>query len=568
MSAIKEKLSAGKDYLKNYWSEPAPNNYLSVKEKVAYGGAQIGTFIFSTVVAYMTFTPNWFCGAIVGIDYADFAKITIFTSIINYFFMFLSPFSILIFENHGVLEKKTKISANLAFISELIVGIALYFAPIDLLENVPQFGMVALPQILANLLVLNAITNYVTWFVRRKWCGKYGRMKPIIIAFGIPAAVLMSVIPFIDFNSMQYAYQVVVLHFLFSLLAVFTAQFCNIQGLVQFISPNSEERQTMYSIVPIITGLVPSVISLFFPVLIGTTGGFTELLTYKIFVPIFAITGVVITIICMLQVKERIIEKPNENTQKVKFFKGVKNVLINPHLWIINFSNLFGVWTVLFSQILQWWFVYSIRLESWFGVASNVIVLSMTAGNLLTPFLIKKFEKGTILVWARIFSLLCVGLMYWAINMSSITVGLVVFMLAALLKNLFSPIETGLLAGVTSDALDYHQWKYGERADNMMSIFGMLLAPVTMLLNLILPKLLNNIGFSSDWDLLYNPQVIAGVFNVYVILTSIGILCSTVPFFFYKLTKEQHAQCIKEMQDRVGEVSFHAGQEVHETAEI
>lgn len=105
----------------------------------------------------------------------------------------------------------------------------------------------------------------------------------------------------------------------------------------------------------------------------------------------------------MLQVKERIIEKPNENKQKVKFFKGVKNVLKNPHLWIINFSNLFGVWTVLFSQILQWWFVYSIRLESWFGIASNVIVLSMTAGNLLTPFLIKKFEKGTILVWARIF---------------------------------------------------------------------------------------------------------------------------------------------------------------------
>ena len=77
MTDIKEKLATGKNYLKNYWSEPAPNNYLSVKEKVAYGGAQIGTFIFSTVVAYMTFTPNWFCGAIVGIDYADFDNIIV-----------------------------------------------------------------------------------------------------------------------------------------------------------------------------------------------------------------------------------------------------------------------------------------------------------------------------------------------------------------------------------------------------------------------------------------------------------------------------------------------------------
>ena len=109
MTDIKGKLSDGKNYLKNYWSEPAPNNYLSVKEKVAYGGAQIGTFIFSTVVAYMTFTPNWFCGAIVGIDYADFAKITIFTSIMNYFFMFLSPFSILIFEITAFWRKKQKL---------------------------------------------------------------------------------------------------------------------------------------------------------------------------------------------------------------------------------------------------------------------------------------------------------------------------------------------------------------------------------------------------------------------------------------------------------------------------
>jgi hypothetical protein len=56
MTDIKGKLSAGKNYLKNYWSEPAPNNYLSVKEKVAYGGAQIGTFIFNRSCLYDFYT--------------------------------------------------------------------------------------------------------------------------------------------------------------------------------------------------------------------------------------------------------------------------------------------------------------------------------------------------------------------------------------------------------------------------------------------------------------------------------------------------------------------------------
>lgn len=57
MTDIKGKLSAGKNYLKNYWSEPAPNNYLSVKEKVAYGGcANRYIYIFNRSCLYDFYT--------------------------------------------------------------------------------------------------------------------------------------------------------------------------------------------------------------------------------------------------------------------------------------------------------------------------------------------------------------------------------------------------------------------------------------------------------------------------------------------------------------------------------
>lgn len=565
----KELCTKAITYTKKYWKTPAPGNYVSLREKVAYGGAQCGIYVFSAIMGYMTFSASYYCGAIMKINYMDFYNITIISTILSYVLMFLSPIGILIFENHGVLSKKMKIFANTAYISEIIIGICLYFLPTNLGEElIPSLGMTAMPQIIANILVLNGLTSYITWFVRRKWCAKYGRLKPIIIAFGLPGAIVMSVIPFLPLQGVEYAWKLVILHFAFSLMSTFTGQFCNVQGLVTFMSPNSQERQSMYSIIPIVTGLVPSLIGMFFPILIGMTGGFTELETYRVFVPIFAFAGVIIATLCLFKVKERIIEPVDENRPKVTFFKGAKNVLKSSHLWIINISNMFAVWSNLFGSILQWWFVYSLRIEWFYGFAANIVVLSMTLGNIMTPILIKKFEKKTIIIWARIFSLVCVFIMFGAIKLSGKIVSIVLFMFACLLKNAFSPIENGINSGLTADALDYHQYKYGERADNMSSVFGILLSPVTMLIGYVLPAILKTVGFTSDWDILYDNQTIVSVFNIYIFLSIIGIVLSIIPFFFYNLTREKHDKCIQAMTDRVGKTDFEAGKAEEETPPV
>ncbi|MEG1963627.1 MAG: hypothetical protein RR123_01990 [Clostridia bacterium] len=122
-------------------------------------------------------------------------------------------------------------------------------------------------------------------------------------------------------------------------------------------------------------------------------------------------------------------------------------------------------------------------------------------------------------------------------------------MFAVLLKNLLSPIDSGVSSGLNADALDYHQCKYGERADNMISIYSWLLNPVTMILGYVAPFLLSRIGFTSDWDVLYNQKIIADVFNIHIWLSFGSILATMVPFIFYDLTREKHDECIKKMQD-------------------
>ena len=151
---------------------------------------------------------------------------------------------------------------------------------------------------------------------------------------------------------------------------------------------------------PIVTGFFPSVINMFLPMLISTTGGYLNLKTYKVFVPIFAFAGAFMSL-ASIKCKERVIEKPIEEREKVTFFKGAKNVLKNKYFWIINISKLIGQYQWLIGNLLAWWFIYSLRMEWFSGVAANIVVLGMTLGNLLCPVLTRKFEKRNILLISR-----------------------------------------------------------------------------------------------------------------------------------------------------------------------
>lgn len=529
-------------YVKSHWKHPNEGEYLSLEEVVAYTASQAGSYIFLTVSGIMTFASNYFCGAIMGIAAMDFYVINLISTIVGYALIFLNPLSVLIYENHGRLTPKMRVFAHAAYIGQTVLGIACYFVPSAQFE----FIMKGLPQILGNILVINGLTGYINWFIRKKFCAKYGRLKPFIMLCGIPAAILMSIIPFLPVQNLSYTHKMVVLHFAFTLMNYFYQAFIGINGMVTFMTPNSQERQRLYSIVPIVTGLFPSIIGMFFPILIASTGGYLSLTTYKVFVPIFCFVGVVITL-AIAKCKERIIEPPMEKRKTVTFWRGAKQVLQNKYFWITNISNIIGQWQGLVGNLLAWWFIYSLRMEWFSGIAANIVVVGMTAGNLLCPVLTKRFQKRDILISFRAVTLLTVLGVALAVKTGNI----VIFMVSMFLKNTIAPIVDGVNGGLGADILNYHQWRFGERADSMSSVFSWFLNPINMAIGFIIPWLLKLVGFTSDWDVLFDSQILNNVFNIYTWASVVGLVLITVPFFFYDLTKEKHEQCVKELQERV-----------------
>ena len=424
------------------------------------------------------------------------------------------------------------------------MGICCYFIPSQGFE----FIIKGFPQLVGNNLLIAGITNYLTWGIRRAFSAKYGRLKPILLICGFPSELIMSIIPYLPLLEMSYTKRLIVLNFAFSLLNFFYQNWINVGGLVAFMTPNSQERQRLYSIVPIITGFFPSIIGLFLPMLISVTGGYLNLKTYKVFVPIFAFLGAFVSL-AVVKCKERVIEAPIEKRAKVTFFKGAKNVLKNKYFWIINISNVLGQYQWHIGNLLSWWFIYSLRMEWFSGVAANIVVLGMTLGNLACPVLTRKFEKRNILLVSRAAIILMTLGIVLAVKMGNIYV----FLIALTLKNTISPVVDGVNSGFGADVQIYHQWKYGERADSMSGLFTWFLNPLSMVISYIVPYLLKLSGFTSDWDVLYDSAILTKVFSIYGWATIASLALATLPYIFYDLTKEKYEICVKELQARLKE---------------
>jgi Na+/melibiose symporter-like transporter len=529
-------------YVKEHWNSPNEGEYLSLSETAAYTFGQAGIYIFMTFAGIMTFGATYFTGSIMGISNLDFTIIGIMSTVVNYILIVFNPIGVLIYENHGRLSRKMKIFAHIAYTAEIVVGICCYFIPSEGFE----FIIKGFPQLIGNMLLIAGVTNYITWIIRRAFSAKHGRLKPFLVICGIPSALIMSIIPYLPLLDTTYTKRLIILHFAFSLMSYFYGNLTNVTGLVAFITPNSQERQRLYSIVPIITGLFPSIINMFLPMLISVTGGYLNLKTYRVFVPIFSFAGILVAL-SIVKCKERVIEPPIEKRKKVTFFKGAKNVLKNKYFWIINVSNTLGLYQWHIGNLLAWWFIYSLRMEWFSGVAANIVVVGMTVGNLLCPVLTRKFEKRDILILSRALTIL----MCFGIVLAVKTGNIYIFLISLTLKNTIQPVVDGVSSGLGADVQVYHQWKYGERADSMSGVFSWFLNPVNMVISYIVPYLLKLVGFTSDWDVLYDSEILTKVFSIYTWASIISLVLVTLPFIFYDLTKEKYETCVSELKQRV-----------------
>ena len=374
--------------------------------------------------------------------------------------------------------------------------------------------------------------------------GNKGKARPWLLWTSFPCAILMSALAFMDpgWGELTMAIVVGVIYVIMNF--VYSFYYGQYTMLAYLISPDSQERtfiitfsSLIYSLAPTITGAIFPLISTAFP------NGQLDQDFYRLIVPLFSGLGVLITLLCYFGTKERIIIPKNYNAE-VKFLDGMKKIVKNKYLWIINIATWLQFARLGISGTLNWIYIYMLQNAGIQSILSLVMGTASGIGMFLAPFLVKAVGKRVTAVSANI--LVAVSSLFLIIFPGN----MILLYVVIYLNNFGVAVQIVTQPAMNADALDYQQWKTGDRYEGISGNLGMIGQAIALGTNFIIPVIQEQMGVIDDYDVLFDPVIRDPLFRALAVVTAVGGLGIAIPYLFWDLSEKKHASIIEELKLR------------------
>lgn len=498
-SGVKQKVGSLIDNVRYYWNDPPKGKYMNFKEIAAYAVGGIGSyFIISMGMALLVSTTNMIVGGAIGIAPMD---------------MYV-----------------------------------LYL--ISTLANIPLTAIRA-----------NKVDNTR---------GKGGKYRPYLISMGIPSAIIAIVYVWFPYNALYSIFTqpmlgkdggyiakcVVVL--LLNLGLQYYFNFFNdaYTNLIHVLSPNTQERTDVLAIKSVVYSLAPSIMNIVLPIIaqVAANNNLYDIKVYRISYPIFAIIGMLLTVVVYANTKEKIVQAKTHTIQ-ISFIDSFKAVAKNKYFWIIALAGWIGFLESAYGNILTWSFNYGHTCNgAQFAVIQTLIGNASLWGMLLAPVCIRKWGKKNVLVAVNLGNVVCILAMI--IDMRNIW-WLFICVYFNWLVGAFEQITT---PAIQADIRDYQQYRTGERIDGMFATVLTIGNLVTLLTSSVLPMVYEKYGvyegngYASSFDILDvntgDPNLLYKLMTVLIIMAAAGAFLNTVPYFFYDFNEKKQKSVIRVLKVR------------------
>lgn len=522
-----------------YWNKPRDGEYVSNKEFLYFVLGAGGSNTAAYACGNLSFTASClFVGAIYGLKMMDFVMLGFVGLVLGYLF---SPINMIITDNLGDPPKKTMKLINIASLIFLVVGILCFFVPQKYFEGF----MPALPQVVGTKFLLQVAGTYWTVAVLRTLSPKFGKYRSWIVANMIPYVLGLLFLVWFPYNRLEYHQKFWVMHLVFSLWGMFGSCFGQTYNIQNIISPNTNERTRIMSIGSFLYSLFPSIFNIVFPLMATMMGGMTDIKTYRYVVPAFVIIFAPTALFLVFGIKDRVVQE-QEHRPQVNMKKGFKEVLRNKYLWITNISGWISTFSAGSINIVNMLIIYAMRQDWVMGIMATILGTAYTPGMLLAPWLIKKFGKKRIMLVGKYATVVCSLLSVAGVYMNSF----IIIIASTYISTMFTSVIGIASSAITADVWDYQQYISGERLDGCMGIFGYLSAPITTFSALLIPTLYKMVGFTSDWNILYDTALRNEIFIITIIAGVVTGLLGTLPYHFYDFTEQKHEEMMEEMRQR------------------
>ena len=497
--SVKQKVGGFLDNLRYYWNEPPKGKYMTFKEIVSYAGGGIGCYfiiLFGTQLSVST--TNMIVGGAIGIGPTD---------------MYI-----------------------------------LYI--ISTLAGIPLTGIRA-----------NMVDNTR---------GRGGKYRPYLISIGIPTIICALGYVYFPYDSLQNlvsgevfgreAYYVLkcAVVLVFNLLLSFFYAFFNdaYTNQIHILSPNTQERTDVLAIKSVVYSLAPSISNIVLPLVaqIFTNDDLYDINVYRIAYPLYALVGIIGTVIVYANTQEKIVQAKTHTIQ-IGFWDALKEVAKNKYFWIISLAGWLGFLEGAYGNILTWSYNYGHTATGGeFALIQTLTGNASLWGMLLAPLCIRKWGKKRVLIGINILNILFILAM--GINMDSIW-WLFICVYFNWLVGAFEQITT---PAIQADIRDYQQYKSGERIDGMFAAVTTIGGVITLFTSGVLPAvqemygIKDGNGYESPYDILDvttgQPGLLHDMMWAVIIMAAVGAFLNMVPYLFYDFTEKKQKSVVRVLQVR------------------
>ena len=396
--------------------------------------------------------------------------------------------------------------------------------------------------------------------------GNQGKARPWLLWLSIPSAVLLSSLAFMD-PSWPHMTMVIVVAVIYVVMNwIYQFYYSQYTLLAYVISPNSQERANIITISSIVYSLAPTITGAVIPLLANLfEGGQLSLNLYRVIIPVFCALGVLLTMLTYFGTKERIIQ-PKEYKAKVKFWDAMKKCVKNKYLWIINITVWFQFGRIAVTGMITWVYVYILQNNNIQSLMTLVMGTASGIGMFVAPFVIKLIGKRNAAIIANFLAAGASALLIAFPNslpLLFISCYLVMFGIA---------VQIITQPAMNADALDWQQYKTGDRYEGVSGNLGMIGQAIAMGTGLVIPAIQEayGIGVGGDYEMLYDAAVRAPMFRTLAILAAVCSAACAIPFFFWDLSEKKHRAIIEELKVRAEAQNIadgHAGESVLSSGE-
>lgn len=558
--------------IKEHWNTPAPGRYVPFKEYLSIFGAIGGDYTLQYLRGFLSFGTGCYLVAFYyQIPILTFSAITTFFIAFNYLWNILNMG---VDANLGFLPKKVERKYFAVYLGFTLLGLVMLIFDLSVFlpaqakhfldSRWPALNAFSIFKIFGTYFLCNGWGGFRGIVVRKLLLKKLGRYKLWAYANIVQGMIITLLICWLPLYEQPMIDRVWKLYLLFSLYNQY-----NFQGFTQSvannISPNQEERMLVRAYPVKLSHLVQNIVNVILPTVAGAlfVEGIRDRNMFRYLLPGFFIFSSLIMFLCLRNLKERIPAPPIEKKEYFSFWTCIGGIFKNKYLWInqtVALLDSLGNGMLNMKTIIM---IYTWRETGlFFSIAEIVLKFAGTPGQMLSPFIRRRFQYKTLVVFKYLVNALRSGAYIFAfifLGKSLLLCGVVLFIayfIGDLLQSAVSVAQEDMGIRIS----DYQMYLSGERFEAYQGVIGWFTGPISSLVSLIIPLMFAAVGFTSDWDVLYMDDVRVKCMVIGIAFDLVGYLLMTLPYiFFWDFTDEKHREVMRVLQERADALSDDGG---------